>query len=425
MVYLLVQTLIGAFGSKNLVFRLKRGDVEKLQLQKAEGSPIICERDEHTGQWRMTQPLNVKADPVTLDTLLNQLVSLEKSRDLGKVQSAEYGLQPAQLQIQFWTKGKSQSFSLGNPTAVADQVYVSDTNGNVFLVNQSATEVFKKTVTDLRDKTLLNPLVSQVSEILVKSDNSVVVHCKKEKEGTWQMVEPVAHRGDSIKIEGFIRDCTNLKAVDFIGEESNDLSSFGLEPSLGIEGKSDPERLIIGKNPQGKQEFYAKLGNHPNIVLVSNDVKDILQKKIIDLRDKHLFSFDPEALERLEISQNQQTWLFEKKEGKWQLVQPTGVVEEEKIKNAVKQLSLLAFLQLAEEVQESEIFPSDQTYTLKGWTKEPEPLYVLTIGIKLPSTEEYYARIPNSNNNEIYQLSSGQIQNVLSLIPQAAEKPSP
>ena len=194
---------------------------------------------------------------------------------------------------------------------------------------------------------------------------------------------------------------------------------------MWIEGKSDPERLIIGKNPQGKQEFYAKLGNHPNIVLVSNDVKDILQKKIIDLRDKHLFSFDPEALERLEISQNQQTWLFEKKEGKWQLVQPTGVVEEEKIKNAVKQLSLLAFLQLAEEVQESEIFPSDQTYTLKGWTKEPEPLYVLTIGIKLPSTEEYYARIPNSNNNEIYQLSSGQIQNILSLIPQAAEKPSP
>lgn len=412
-----------------LVFNLESDKIEKLQFLEAEGAPIVCERKSDSGEWRITQPLNAKADTQVIQSILRELESLEKSRDLGKVQSAEYGLQPAQTQVQLWIKGKSQSLLLGNPTAVGDQLYVADTKGDVFLVNKNAADVFRKTVSDLRDKVLLDAEIAHATELLVKNNNNVVVHCKKEKEGTWQITEPAIHRGDPTQIERLIRDCTNLRAVDFIAEENTDLVSLGLEPPAGeillwIEGVSEPQRLLIGKNPEGKQEFYAKLGNRPNIVLVSAHVKDIFEKKIIVLRDKRLLPFDPETLERLEISQSLQTWQFGKKEGRWELIQPTGEVEEEKIENAVKQLSLFSFLQLAEGVQESEIFPSDQTYTLKGWTKESESAWILTIGIKLPSSEEYYAKVPNSSN-EIFHLSSGQIQNVLSLIPQTSEKPSP
>ncbi len=273
-----------------LVFDLKSSDVEKLQFQTA-GSKIVCERKENTRQWWIIQPLNVKADKSAIDALLSQLESLEKRSDLGKVPFSDYGLQSPQNEILFWVKGKQQSLSFGNKAAVGRQQYATTGDGTVFLVDERSVAVFKKELFDLRDKTLLEAFVGQVTEITVKKNGGVVVNCKKDDKGNWRIEQPVSYRGDQNRIEDLIRECTDLKVSEFVMEQAADLASLGLEPPEGEvllwrEGQTEPQHLLIGKNPEGKESFYAKLENQPNVVLVGANAKNILQKEMIVLRNK-------------------------------------------------------------------------------------------------------------------------------------------
>ena len=205
--------------------------------------------------------------------------------------------------------------------------------------------------------------------------------------------------------------------VEFVAEENHELVSLGLEPPqgeifIGTEGNSQPQHLLIGKSPEGKENLYAKLESKANIVLVAVSAKDLLKKEVTELRDKHLFSTEPDQVVRLELTQNQQSWQFEKKDGKWE-----GEVQE-----AMRQLPLLSFLRLALGVSAADIFPPNGITVLKGLGTAPEkPLFTLTIGAKVDNGPEYYAKL--AENPEIYILSAGQVDNLLKLIP--PEKPSP
>ncbi len=394
-----------------LVFQVKSSDVEKLQFQTA-GSQILCERKENTGQWWVTQPLNAKADPSTIDTLLSRLESLEKWSDLGKAQSSDYGLQSPQNEILFWVRGKQEKLSFGNKAAIGNQRYAAAGDGTVFLIDEGSVGIFNKELFDFRDKTLLEGSVPQVTEITVRKNGGVVAGCKKDDKGNWKIEQSASYRGDQNRIEDFIRECTGLKASQFVMEQAADLVSLGLQPpegeiSLWREGQTEPQRLLIGKNPEGKEDFYAKLENQPNIVLVGAGVKNILRKEIIALRDKRLFTFDEAQLKRLEWVQGEQSWKFERKEGKW---------DPEKVQNAVKQLTWMTFLMLASAPNESDLFPSDQVKVLKGWGENSEPLFIFTVGKRADEAQEYYyGKV--SGSDEIYILSAGQVENLLALIP--------
>lgn len=392
-----------------LVFHIKSSDVEKLQFQTA-GSQVLCERKENTTQWWMTQPLNAKADQSTIDTLLNQLESLEKRSDLGKAQSSDYGLQSPQNEILFWVKGKQERLSFGNKAAVGNQQYAATGDGTIFLVDEWAAGVFKKELFDLRDKTLLDALVGQVTEITIKKNGGVVVDCKKDDKGNWKIEQPASYRGDQNRIEDFIRECADLKVSEFVMEQAADPASLGLQPPEGEillwrEGQAEPQHLLIGKNPEGKENFYAKLENQSNVVLVGPNAKNILQKEVVGLRDKRLFTFDEAQLKQLEWTQGEQSWKFEQKEGKW----------EEGVQNAVKQLTLVTFLRLASAPHEGDLFPAGQVKILKGWGENLQLLFILTVGKKVEGAPEYYGKVTESD--EIYILSAGQVENLLTLIP--------
>lgn len=388
------------------IFRIKGSDIEKIQLKNGD-TVVVCERAADTKEWRIIVPLSVKGNEDAIKSLLGAIESMEEKGDLGKTQSPDYGLQPPRAEVQFWAKGKQENLRIGNKTAVGEKVYVSTTDGKVFIAESYVTDVFKKSLSDLRDRTLLESPISQVTRIVLKKQETVALDCKKEGEKRWQIQQPGSYRADSVNIEDLIRQALVLKAVEFIKEDGSDLVSFGLQPpegeiSLWIEGKEDPQSLLLGKRVEGKQEFYAKLNAGVHVVTVSGQAGELLRKEVIELREKRLLVFGMDEILKLEITRSSQSRLFEKKEGRW---------EDPKIENAVRQLTFLTFLRIVDLPGEAEFFPTEQTQQVKGWGAAPDPLFTLTIGKKHEEQPEYYGRI--SGSQEIYILSAGQVENIV------------
>jgi len=398
------------------VFIVESTDIEKFQLQTQEVT-ILCERNLERDEWRITQPLNAKADLTIINSILGRLQSLKKKSDLGKIQSPDFGLQSPQLQVQFWTNGNLQKLLIGNKTPVGNQRYVMVGREEVFLVDESAIALFRKSLSDLRDRTLFEAILSQVTQIMIKRNEQLVVQSRKDEEGNWQIVNPVSYRGIRFKIEELIREAIALKVIRFAIEENSDLASLGLQAPAGeillwTEGREEPQHLLLGKNLEGTQEVYAKLVSQDNVVLVSEKVSSILSKEILDLRDRQLFYFEADQLTQLEVTRDQQSWRFEKSEDQWQ--GKDLQLEHKVIQAMVRQLTFLKFLWLADGTDQEKNFPARETTVMKGWIEEGDPLFTLTIGRQVKEDPAFY--VQTSGTEETYVLSSSQVDNLLTFL---------
>ncbi|MBW1740007.1 MAG: DUF4340 domain-containing protein [Deltaproteobacteria bacterium] len=248
-----------------------------------------------------------------------------------------------------------------------------------------------------------------IEGIRVKNPKGEVVLEKKDK--SWFLAEPIKALADTWAVEQIINTLTNSTWEREFTPLTNNLGDFGLaDPEIEVElsgkGIAKPCKVLIGaENPTGNMR-YVRVDQEGRVLLVYARFKDVLDKTPDDLRDKHILRFKEDDVFKIVWRADNKTFVAEKKENRWALVEPAGKkIPESKIKSLVWRLEDLKFKKIYEKPGHPiSYYALDKPYgMIKLLDQRKETIVELNFGMTTEPTVSYYAKAERAD--AVYELS--------------------
>jgi hypothetical protein len=295
-VFLIPSYLDSTFNKKTFdlrdktVLKLDRDAVETVTVTMPGKTAQFAKKN---GEWRLTQPVNARADSTAVDGLVSRLNTLQmKSIAAPEPASlAEFGLDKPAATIQLGS-GSSQATLLVGKAAEQGAVYVKDqSRPAVMTVDANLMDDLKKDVADFRHKDLFDARAFNATRVDIVRNGQTVTFEKskiKNKEGQdeekWRQVSPSAQDVDQTKMENALSAATQARATGFADAKAK----TGLDsPLLRITIKSDEGRReeTVSFAKSGDKAFAARSGE-PDAAVIDVATLDNIVKSLDDLGTK-------------------------------------------------------------------------------------------------------------------------------------------
>jgi hypothetical protein len=304
------------------VFHLKETDISDLSLVRGKDEVRLAKKDRI---WRLTAPLDTKADQTVVDSLLTTVARLRKERDLGEEKDLKaFGLDKPGLVVKFTAQGKAHHLAIG-AKAPGDQNYYVQRDGDPHLltISKGSRDSLDRQLLALRDKSLLTFISGEVTGLTVKTPKTTVVLTKSGPLAwRWQGRPDFRVRGD--RVEKLLRDLNLARAKNFLEPTPKHLAALGLVP--------DHRTEITVASPAGKQTLwlgakkgdaaYAREGPEGPVVLVDPALADEVTKTLASLEDRRLWPGDIAAVRQVAWGPPGKTWTARKDQKGWEITGP-------------------------------------------------------------------------------------------------------
>ena len=176
-----------------------------------------------------------------------------------------------------------------------------------------------------RDK-VFNVEADKIDEIEVKSESGDRTTVRK-KGSDWEIVQPISSATDQAAVSGITSNLASVEIQRVIDENPPDLKEYGLAaPRVEVAFKANGQqrRLQLGQKTPAGSDVYAKLPDSKRVFLISSFLDTTFNRGTFDLRDKAVLKIDREKVDRLEVNSGGRTMKFEKKNGEWEIAQPSA-----------------------------------------------------------------------------------------------------
>lgn len=307
------------------LFNIKPDEITKINLKYPSQEIELARTD---GTWKMLKPIQANADSAAVTTLTHEVADADVKRtvDENAPDLALYGLAKPAVTVTVSTKDKSlPGIEVGKNSPIGYSVYIKTTDKPaVLLTSGGFGPGTKRTVSDLRDHTLMTFKVDDVKKLVVKQDGQPPVELDKQQ-SNWKIVKPAAYDADSNGVRTLLGSLSNARIDEFTSDNPAHLSHYGLDkPALEVSvftgaGQS-PQSLLFGEKGSGtgKDDYYVKLASTPNVYTVHNYVFSDANKTLNDLRDRTVLAFDPDQVEQVKFSNNGHAYVISRSaDGKW------------------------------------------------------------------------------------------------------------
>lgn len=149
----------------------------------------------------------------------------------------------------------------------------------------------------------------------------------ERKNGKWAITAPAAYAADQEAVTGMTSSVSPATADSVVDEKAADPAKYGLSaPSVTVtlhEKSGKTEKITFGDEVPAGSLVYASVNNDPKVYAVSATVRDGLAKKLNDLRDKRLLTFDASQISRIELGSAKSNVEFGKNnQSEWTVVRP-------------------------------------------------------------------------------------------------------
>jgi hypothetical protein len=176
---------------------------------------------------------------------------------------------------------------------------------------------------DKKDK-VFSVEADKIEEITVKSESGEQTTLRKS--GTdWQIVQPIAAKGDGAEVAGITSGVAALEQQRLIDENPSDLAEYGLAPArveVTFKAGGQEHRLLVGRKSPTGTDLYAKLGNEKKVFLIPSYLDAALNKKTFDFRDKTVLTLDRDKIDRFGVVTAARTLQFAKSGSEWTMTAP-------------------------------------------------------------------------------------------------------
>jgi len=295
---------------KKLV-KVEKDDVTGLALQHDQTRVTCVKRG--TGDqvtWRMTEPLDTAADEWNVKQLIDKVIEVQAEDFLREKKSdAELGLDKPQVKVTLdladgrkltVALGKQEKRKVGGNQEEKEIVYArSSERDEVFLVPQDAPGKLKKSVFDLRDKSVVKLDREDVTRIRVERNEGMSFQVARRPSG-WRVEKPQQTDAKQSVVDSLLWAIEDLDAKEFVTEkvERQQLKGYGLVvPDTAItvylRGEAKPIKIHLGaKTDEG--DYYCMTDQSPQVVTVGDFLVKDLPKTTEDLK-KSATDMTPEA----------------------------------------------------------------------------------------------------------------------------------
>lgn len=323
------------------VYGVTRDAVQQVEIAFADAAyqDLKLVKD-GTGNWRLTTPIQVDADSERVNQVLDDFLNKRVKQTLEVPELTQYGLNTPSITLSLWTSedAPAATFLIGKK-AINFSIYTKEkSEANIFLMESSALDDLTKSTTDLRDRSMLKFNTETVYSIQLQQKNSI--GCVK-LDDIWHVLHPIEAKADAEVIETLLSELRALKVSTFEadGTDANvraRLEKYGLDtPRIRavINDRDSTYTLSIGSAVSAEtgtqEQVYVKVsGRQDAIYTVSEDVYNLLNKSVFDLRDKRVMDFQRIDTIRFEIKQDEETTVGTRHyDDTWELQTPTGKVK--------------------------------------------------------------------------------------------------
>jgi hypothetical protein len=209
-----------------------------------------------------------------------------------------------------------------------------------------------------------------------------VIELKKNK--SWEMIKPLSTPADPIVVDGVLQVLSSLKPERKFQPAGKDLNEFGLNPPqvrIDFTASGKKFELHLGSKTVAGQAQYVKASHLPDIYLVEAFTIKELDREVLALREKKVFSLTPDQIEGLKIGVGKKSLQLVKTAQGWvEKGQPEKRLDKDRVESLILDLTLVKAKEFLEGEPES-----------PGWgLKEPAYRVRLTGGGKEKRDEELW-----------------------------------
>ena len=374
----------GGWQTKKEGARLLEVTQESVRALRITGGQVTVEAVREEGGWRLTAPVQDRADGAKVDSLIADLLraTIERTYEVPEQALKEYGLAPPAYTVALTLKEKAEPVLLevGDRAPSGISAYARRPGeGKVLLVSSTVRSQAETRPADLRDKTLLAVERDTVQRIALTRGAATAT---LERDGrAWRLSGAVRGRADPNSVEELLREVTGRGIKEFVAEAPSNLPAYGLAPptariALSTDEKAPPKTLLLGRSDKAKGGVYARRGDASPVLLLEERVAKAIPERLQDLRDKTLLAFSREQVEAMSIASPKGEVELQRSEEKWQIVKPERLPADPK--EVDRLLSDLTFARAQEfltdpgaDLRRFGLVPAALTVTLKEQGKDP------------------------------------------------------
>jgi hypothetical protein len=328
----------------------KPGQINKIEMKKGDTNIVLESTDD--GNWRMLEPLQLRADRAEVMEILSQFefmrkVGTIKKNEIANFRLEEYGLEAPSITVNLWLKKGTivggtagditkYTVNVGDKLAAGQNtVYITvGEDEDVVVVPAKFLEKVDKEINDLRNKWIFEFDKFDVERVRIESGTNATIVCSKADQ-LWWMTQPIADRGDTERIKDILRELKNLNVSkeDFVSDREEDIVNYGLDkPSftISIGTTGNVQTLHLGHHLDEK--IYAKLDGESSIFFVNDIILHDLDLELNDLRDKQLLRFDAigtYGIEKIELKYPDSILTLQKtKQYDWMIINPKEILAD-------------------------------------------------------------------------------------------------
>jgi hypothetical protein len=307
----------GASDKEKVFGSVKADEIEEIQVKSADGENSRLQKSD--GKWQLVEPVKAAADEGEASSLASSLASLEVNRvvDENAAALAEYGLEPARLEVAFKKKGDAneQRVLIGEKTPTGGDLYArAKDSKRVFLVPAYLDSSFNKNTFALRDRRILSFDRNAVDGLEVTSGSNRVQLTKTGSE--WRLSSPIAARADFAAVEGALERLSSTQMQGIVDQEGSNLAKYGLtKPTGSIVVAAGSTRATLTLGSTDNSLLFARDGSRPMVFTVAPVLKNDVIRSVGDFRRKDLFDARAFTATRVELKRGADTVTLEKSKG--------------------------------------------------------------------------------------------------------------
>ena len=257
------------------------------------------------------------------------------------------------------TKNKNYELLVGRKMAINDSVYARASgrkNEAVRIIPLTIKTILQKDLSDFRSRNVFDFEIAKVTKVasqIANTGTTPAQECEIDlRDGKWTLQKPLVARATDNDVQALLNTIMAQRIVDFVTDDASNLSQYGLtSPSatLSITIKPDAtkpdEDLVLqigGPVPNKPDQVYAqRLKSNSVFTLTKSSIDDLL-KALPNVRDRHVFPFDPGKPTGLTFSFGNKKGEIRNEKGLWSTVgEAEGTADVGKVTDILARLSQL------------------------------------------------------------------------------------
>ncbi|MCA1905534.1 MAG: DUF4340 domain-containing protein [Desulfarculus sp.] len=295
--------------------------------------PVRIERRDQEHRWQITSPLQAPADSLAVGRVLGGLIDARIKERLAKPEDpAQFGLaKPWQTLALTDRGGQRTELLVGDLSPSRDLLYLAPPDrAAVWLVPAEVRGSLAKDLFDLRDKTVLDFVVSAVErlEMRLGGKNLALTRQRGGSDPLWTLEGQGP--ADPRAVEDLLFQIHGLQALAFI-DQGFDLAKLGLEkPGEGLWltlEKGQKLGLAIGGQVPNQDRRHLRRWEGGPVMEVAADSLKRLERQPLDLVERHVLKLDRARASGLTLRREGRELVYAKGGEGWKRVQPAPAGE--------------------------------------------------------------------------------------------------